>query len=92
MSSHIDLLQEIQGEEYIFTSHVATVPALIAFRSEVERLEEVEARGYIEILELHLESWSGGDYVDAVRVRITDKGKQARGQISSDLVDESIST
>ena len=92
MSSHIDLLQEVQGEEYIFTSHVATVPTLTAFRSEVERLEELEARGYIEILELHLESWSGGDYVDAVRVRVTDKGKRARSQISPDPVDESSST
>ena len=92
MNSHIDLLQEVQGEEYIFTSHVMTMPVLTAFPIEVERLEELEAGGYIEILELHLGSWSSGDYMDSVRVRITDKGKQAHGLIRADLIDESSST
>ena len=92
MNSYIDLLQEVQGEEYIFTSHVATVPALTAFLIQVERLKELEAGGYTEIMELHFEPWSGGDYVDAVRVRITDKGKHARTQINPDPVDESSST
>ncbi len=81
MNSHIDLLQEIQPEEYIFTSHAVTLSALEAFRLEVERLEELATEGYIEILELHFKSWQGDDYVEAVRVRITEEGKRMRSRM-----------
>lgn len=51
---------------------------LESFQADVRRARDLERRGLLRVTSEHRESMSGRDYVDRLRVRLTDSGVEWR--------------